>query len=37
MFESLRTDLIDAVGQTVQPATASLWLRDRNDSRTLAV
>jgi len=47
-LESVRGDLLDAVGQTVQPATASLWLRKpaaaggsgaslaRNDSRTLA-
>ena len=35
-LEAVRGDLLDAVGQTVQPATASLWLRDRNDSRTLA-
>jgi hypothetical protein len=35
-LESVRGDLLDAVGQTVQPATASLWLRDRNDSRTPA-
>lgn len=28
-LESVRGDLIDAVGQTVQPTTASLWLRDR--------
>jgi hypothetical protein len=31
-LEAVRGDLLDAVGQTVQPATASLWLR--NDSRT---
>ena len=35
-LEAVRGDLLDAVGQTVQPTTASLWLRDRNDSRTLA-
>jgi hypothetical protein len=35
-LEAVRGDLLDAVGQTVQPATASLWLRDRNDSRTRA-
>jgi len=28
-LEAVRGDLLDAVGQTVQPATASLWLRDR--------
>ena len=31
-LEAVRGDLLDAVGQTVQPVTASLWLR--NDSRT---
>ncbi len=35
-LEAVRGDLLDAVEQTVQPATASLWLRDRNDSRTPA-
>jgi hypothetical protein len=46
-LESVRGDLLDAVGRTVQPTTASLWLRKpaaagadasvpRNDSRTLA-
>jgi hypothetical protein len=40
-LDAVRGDLLDAVGQTVQPASASLWLRDRgafarNDSRTPA-
>jgi hypothetical protein len=26
-LDAVRSDLIDAVGQTMQPATASLWLR----------
>jgi hypothetical protein len=33
-LEAVRGDLLEAVGRTVQPATASLWLR--NDSRTPA-
>jgi hypothetical protein len=33
-LESVRGDLLETVDQTVQPATASLWLR--NDSRTPA-
>lgn len=28
-LDAVRKDLLDAVGQTVQPATASLWLRER--------
>jgi hypothetical protein len=28
-LDAVRANLIDAVGQTVQPATASLWLRER--------
>jgi len=34
-LDVVRMDFLDAVGQTVQPVTASLWLRpSRNDSRT---
>ncbi len=32
-LDAVRGDLLEAVGKTVQPATASLWLR--NDSRTV--
>jgi hypothetical protein len=32
-LEAMRVHLLDAVGQTMSPAHASLWLR-RNDSRT---
>jgi hypothetical protein len=36
-LDALRSDLLGAVEQTMAPAHSSLWLRDRNDSRTAPV
>ena len=35
-LDAVRSGLLDAVAETLQPAHASVWLRGRNDSRTPA-